>query len=60
MATYGDDGGIYEYSFLQNKWIRIGIDSLHVSYYYSDLNVFSNPNKIYFGGNGIYVMDLKE
>ncbi len=60
IETFEDDGGIYEYSFLQNEWIRIGIDNLHVSYYYSDLEISSNPDKLYFGGKGIYAMDLKE
>ena len=60
IATYADDGGIYEYSFRQNKWLRIGIDNLHVSYYYSDLEVSSSPNRLYFGGKGIYVMYLKK
>lgn len=59
VATFGDDGGIYEYSFLQRQWIRIGINALHVSYYYSDLKIYSNPDKLYFGGKGIYVMGLK-
>lgn len=61
VGTFGDDGGIYEYSYLQNQWVRIGIDNLHVSYYYSDLEISSNPDKFYFGGHGgIYVMDLKK
>lgn len=59
VATSGDDGGIYEYSFLQNQWIRIGINALHVSYYYSDLKISSDHEKLYFGGKGIYVMSLK-
>ena len=61
IGTYGDDGGIYEYSLSQNQWIRFGIDALHVSYYYSDLKSSSNPGKLYFGGKrGVYVMDLNE
>lgn len=60
IATYGDDGGIYEYSFLQNQWNRIGIDNLHITYYYSSLKIISSPNKLYFGSKGMYVMDLKE
>jgi hypothetical protein len=60
ITTFGDDGGIYEYSYLENHWTRIGIDNLHVSYYYSDLEANSlNPDKVYFGGKGIYVMGLQ-
>jgi len=59
VGTSGNDGGIYEYSFLQNQWMRIGINNLHVSYYYSDLKISSDHDKIYFGGKGIYVMSLK-
>ncbi len=58
VATFGDDGGIYEYSFAQNQWIKFGIDSLHVSYYYSDLKFYSNPDRLYFGGKGLYVRYL--
>lgn len=59
VVTFGDDGGIYKYSDLQNKWVEIGIDNLHVSYYYSDLEISTNSNKLFFGGKGIYVMELK-
>jgi photosystem II stability/assembly factor-like uncharacterized protein len=59
IVSYDDDGGIYEYSFSQNRWIKIGIDSLHATYYYSDLAFSSDPERIFFGGrNGIYVKDL--
>jgi len=59
VATFEDDGGIYEYSAEQNRWIRIGIDALHVSYYYSDLKSYANPDRLYFGCKGIYVGYLK-
>ena len=58
VANFGDDGGIYEYSLEQNQWIRIGIDTLHISYYYSDLKFYANPYRLYFGGKGIYVRYL--
>ena len=58
-ATFGEEGGIYEYSYLQNQWVKIGINNLQVQYYYSDLEVSSNPDRLYFGGHGgIYVMDM--
>ena len=61
VGTYDDDGGIYEYSFSQNLWTKIGIVDLQVSYYDSDLKTSSNPERLYFGGKGgIYVMDLKK
>lgn len=61
IGTYGDDGGIYEYSFLRGEWARIGVNDLHVSYYYSDLEISPNSEKLYFGGKGgIYVLDLNE
>lgn len=61
VETFNDEGGIYEYSFSQNQWMRIGINALNVSYYYSDLKISSNSNKLYFGGaGGVYVLDLKE
>lgn len=60
VGTFGDDGGIYEYLVDQSQWIRIGIDTVHVSYYYSDLRLISNPDKLYFGGKGIYVMNLNK
>ena len=59
VATFEDDGGIYEYSAVQNRWRRIGIDTLHVSYYYSDLKFYANPDRLYFGCKGIYVAYLK-
>lgn len=55
VATYGDDGGIYEYIESEDKWNRIGIDSLNVSYYYSDLKFYSDPDRLYFGGKGLYM-----
>ena len=60
VGTLGDDGGIYEYSFQQSQWIKIGIENLHVSFYYSDLKIISNPDRLYFGGKGIYVMSLND
>ena len=60
VAAYGDSGGIYEYSLPKNEWNKIGIDAVLDSYYYSDLKIISSPNKLYFGGKGMYVMDLKE
>lgn len=59
IGTFNDDGGIYKYSDLQNKWSKIGIDNLNVSYYYSDLKISLNPVKLYYGGKGIYVIGLK-
>jgi len=60
VGTFDDDGGVYEYSFLQKLWVRIGIDILHVSYYYSDLKISPTTNNLYYGGKGIYVMKLKK
>lgn len=56
-VSFGDDGGIYEYSFEQKQWERIGIDidNLHISYYYSELKYYPNPDRLYFGGKGIYI-----
>lgn len=53
--------GIYEYLFQKNEWEKIGIISMdNQYYYYSDLKVTTNPQRLYFGGKGVYVMDLKE
>lgn len=53
--------GIYEYLYQRNEWYKIGIDTLaNQYYYYSDLQIISNPDKLYFGGKGIYVMSLNE
>jgi|GEM_PF-991918 len=60
VGTFDDDGGIYEYSFLQKLWVKVGIDILHASYYYSGLKISPNSNNLYYGGKGIYVMKLKE
>ncbi len=60
IATYGDDGGIYEYSFQKNEWIKIGIDAVSGGYYYSDLKILPNSNNLYYGGKGMYVRVLKE
>ena len=54
IGTYGDNGWIYEFSNVQNQWIKIGIDSLRQSYYYSDLKLSSDNKTLYFGGKGIY------
>lgn len=58
--TSSNDGGIYEYSILQNQWLRIGINTLDEGDYYCDLNINSNSDKLYYGGKGIYVRSLKE
>lgn len=58
VATYGDDGGVYEYIETEDKWDKIGIDSLNVSYYYSDLKFYSDPDRLYFGGKGLYIQYL--
>ena len=54
-----EESGVYEFSILKDIWIKKGTDALPVSTY-SDLEISSNPDKLYFGGySGIYVMDLK-
>ncbi|PJB02445.1 MAG: hypothetical protein CO127_00150 [Ignavibacteria bacterium CG_4_9_14_3_um_filter_36_18] len=61
IASSRNVSGIYEYD-IYNKWNKTGIDTLeNQNYYYSDLKISSNPDKLYFGGKGgVYVMDLKE
>jgi photosystem II stability/assembly factor-like uncharacterized protein len=60
VATYGDDGGIYEYSFQKNEWIKIGIDAVLGGYYSCDLKILPNSNNLYYGAKGMYVRVLKE
>lgn len=58
-ATYKDTGGIYEWSPGDSTWIRIGIDALKQSYYYSVMEFSEANGKLYVGmENGLYVKDL--
>jgi photosystem II stability/assembly factor-like uncharacterized protein len=54
VATVGDNGAVYQRRIHENRWTKIGIDSLKRSYYYSDLLVLSASNDVYFGNSGLH------
>lgn len=60
IGSSKNGSGIFEYQYQQKEWKKIGINVVDDQFfYYSDLKASSNPERLYFGGKGIYVMDLK-
>jgi hypothetical protein len=55
VATKGDDGWIYKRASGVSLWVKIGIENVRRSYYYSDLKLTSDGN-IYFGTKGLFML----